>query len=401
MFQSTFDKAVHIRMRSDAPFGAFLSGGIDSSAIVAAMTRHSSSKIRTFSVGYAEAKYSELEHARAVADSFDTEHQELVVTADALAEVWPEAILRRGAPVSNPSDLPILLLSRAASQSVKMVLTGEGSDEFFGGYPKHAAERWMETYHRLVPAVLHSHLVWPAVKRLPFQAHRVKALARAAGERQFTSRMPVWFGGLSFAECDALVRHPGQVRAVERSLVANDQTALRRILLFDQTSWLPDNLLERGDRMMMAGSIEGRMPFMDVELARLAARLPDSFLIRRFRGKAIIRDAFAQSLPPRIVKRKKMGFSVPVADWFRHTHRRLLGDLLRSGESETRRLCQPAILDRLIDEHMRGRQNHEKILWCLANLEMFIRIFKNEMADQRKSKYAVHATNAASLLANR
>jgi asparagine synthase (glutamine-hydrolysing) len=393
MFDSTFDGAVHIRMRSDASFGAFLSGGIDSSAVVAAMARHSPSKIRTFSVGYPEAKYSELAYARAVAEIFGAEHHELIVTPDALAEVWPEAVLRRGAPVSQPSDLPILLLSKAASRSVKMVLTGEGSDEFFAGYPKHAAERWIQTYQRLVPALVHDHLVWPAVKRLPFQAHRLKMLAKAAGERQFANRMPVWFGGLSVAERDAIMRRHDQIRSVDPFPVALDQAALRQILLFDQTSWLPDNLLERGDRMMMAGSIEGRMPFMDVELARLAARLPDRFLVQRLYGKAVVRGALARVLPQPIINRKKMGFPVPVADWFRNAHRDLLVDLLRSRASETRRLCQPAMLDQLIDEHMYGKQNHEKTLWCLANLELFVRTFRREMSNQRKPKSAIYATS--------
>jgi asparagine synthase (glutamine-hydrolysing) len=395
MFEATFDEAVQIRMRSDAPFGAFLSGGIDSSAVVAAMTRHSSSKVRTFSVGYSEAKYSELAYARAVVEAFDTEHHELVVTPDALAEVWPEAVLRRGAPVSQPSDLPILLLSKAASQSVKMVLTGEGSDEFFGGYPKHAAERWIQTYQHLVPDLLHDHFVWPAAKRLPFQAHQLKTLARAAGERQFTSRMPVWFGGLSVAERDAIMHRSEQAHKIHPFAIALDRSALRRILLFDQTSWLPDNLLERGDRMMMAGSIEGRMPFMDVELAQLAARLPDRFQIRRLRGKAVMRSALARILPKRIINRKKMGFPVPVADWFRRAHRDLLSDLLRSRESETRQLCRPRTLDRLIDEHIQGKHNHEKILWALANLELFVRIFKDEMAGRWRPKLAMHEMSVA------
>jgi asparagine synthase (glutamine-hydrolysing) len=145
----------------------------------------------------------------------------------------------------------------------------------------------------------------------------------------------------------------------------------------------------------MAGSIEGRMPFMDVELAELAARLPDRFQIRRLQGKAVMRLALARILPKRIINRKKMGFPVPVADWFRNAHRDLLRDLLASSVSETRRLCQPGMLDRLIDEHIQGTQNHEKVLWALANLELFVRIFKREMADRWKPALVMHGANAA------
>ena len=140
-------------MRSDAAFGAYLSGGIDSSAVVAAMTRHSPKPIRTFSVGFAETEYSELSYARSVSQLYRTDHHELVITPEDYIKSWPEALLRRGAPVSEPADIPILLLSHMARKTVKMVLTGEGSDEILGGYPKHIAERWIKFYQKLVPAV--------------------------------------------------------------------------------------------------------------------------------------------------------------------------------------------------------------------------------------------------------
>ena len=167
LFETTFDEAVQIRMRSDAPFGAYLSGGIDSSAIVATMVKHSSVPVRTFSVGFREAEYSELDHARIVADQFGTDHQEMVVEPGAFMDDWQTAVLRRGAPVSEASDIPIFMLSKLASRSVKMVLTGEGSDELMGGYPKHRAEPWVSLYQRLMPGVLHEQLVSPLYGRCP------------------------------------------------------------------------------------------------------------------------------------------------------------------------------------------------------------------------------------------
>ena len=282
MFDTTFDEAVHIRMRSDAPFGAYLSGGIDSSAVVATMVKHSSEPVRTFSVGFREAEYSELDHARIVAEQFGTDHHELVVEPGAFMDHWPTAVLRRGAPVSEASDIPIFMLSKLASGSVKMVLTGEGSDELMGGYPKHRAEPWVSLYQRLMPRILHEQLISPLVRALPYSMRRVKVLALAAGERDLVNRMRVWFGGVSVKEREAILGRAASLTPPDPYPFSSQLlSSLRRTLFFDQTSWLPDNLLERGDRMMMAGSIEGRMPFMDVVLASVVARFPDKFPDRR------------------------------------------------------------------------------------------------------------------------
>jgi asparagine synthase (glutamine-hydrolysing) len=148
------------------------------------------------------------------------------------------------------------------------------------------------------------------------------------------------------------------------------------MLHFDQTSWLPDNLLERGDRMMMAGSIEGRMPFMDVGLAELVARFPDAFLTGAPKGKRVLRTLAARMLPEAIVKRKKVGFRVPVEQWFRTGMADQMRDLLQSGDATVRQVCNAGEIDRLMSEHLGGRHNHEKLLWALANLEQFFRIFR-------------------------
>jgi asparagine synthase (glutamine-hydrolysing) len=375
MFEHTFDEAVRIRMRSDAPFGAYLSGGIDSSAVVASMVRHGA-RVRTFSVGFEEAAYSELDHARTVATLFGTDHHELVVRPDQFMEHWPTAVLHRGAPVTDSSDIPILMLSKTASPTVKMVLTGEGSDELMGGYPKHRAEPWVEIYQRLIPAALHARVVAPAIRALPYGMRRIKILASAAGERELTRRMRVWFG-VPVGERDAILgRAASLVPPDPYPFSARIGSSMRRTLFFDQTSWLPDNLLERGDRMMMAGSIEGRMPFMDTELARVVARFPDRFLIGGKGGKTVLRAAMAKVLPSQILHRKKVGFRVPFNAWFRGPYRDFIRDLLASEASQVARLCDGTVVRRVVGEHIAGRQNHEKILWSLANLELFLRAFK-------------------------
>jgi asparagine synthase (glutamine-hydrolysing) len=377
IFDQVFDESVRIRMRSDAPFGAYLSGGIDSSAIVAAMVRHSAKPVRTFSVGFNEPKYSELASARTVARAFETDHQELIVEPNAFMEHWPTAVLRRGAPVSEASDIPILMLSQMAGRTVKMVLTGEGSDELLGGYPKHRAERLLGIYQRLVPRVVHDAIIAPCARSLPYGSRRIKILAAAAGERDLANRMRTWFGGLSVEERDAILCRPGAVLPPDLfPFSARIGSSMRRTLFFDQTSWLPDNLLERGDRMMMAGSIEGRMPFMDTALSATVARFSDALLIGSRGGKAVLRAAMAKVLPPEILNRRKVGFRVPFNEWFRGPYRDFVGDMLVSGASEVARMCNRELVRRLVHEHTDGHQNHEKVLWSLVNLELFLRTFR-------------------------
>ena len=389
MFSETFEDSVRIRMRSDAPFGAYLSGGVDSSAIVATMVRQSSERVRTFSVGFRETKYSELDFARAIAGRFETDHHEVVVEPDSFMEQWPTAVLRRGAPVSEPADIPILILSKMASRTVKMVLTGEGSDELMGGYPKHRAEPWIKLYHQIVPQLVHDHVVGPAIQAFPYAMRRAKIFAMAAGERKLTNRMRVWFGGVSVDERNALLGSSPSIEPREPyPFSARIGSNVRRTLFFDQTSWLPDNLLERGDRMMMAGSVEGRMPFMDVELAALVARFPDKFLVGKAGGKVVLRAAMAQILPTEILSRKKIGFRVPIDEWFRGPYREFVRETLLSEASQLNRICDSTVVQRLVNRHIEGRANNEKILWSLVNLELFFRTFKPSDLDSIRARAA-------------
>lgn len=383
MFETTFDEAVQIRMRSDAPFGAYLSGGIDSSAIVASMAKHSDERVRTYSVGFSEAEYSELDHARIIAERFGTDHQELIVEPDAFMDHWPTAVLRRGAPVTEASDIPIFMLSQMASSGVKMVLTGEGADELMGGYPKHRAERWVSLYQQLMPKSFHQRVVDPLVRSLPYGMRRMKTLAMAAGERNLENRMPMWFGGVSLLEYEAILGRSGLAPPPDHYPFSSPiGSSFRRTLFYDQTSWLPDNLLERGDRMMMAGSIEGRMPFMDTELAGVVARFPDRFLIGGRGGKTVLRATMNKILPTEILRRKKVGFRVPFGEWFRGPYRDFVQDMLTSDASGVARICNKAKLCSLVSDHIKGRQNHERILWSLVNLEVFLRTFKPSQLEE-------------------
>jgi asparagine synthase (glutamine-hydrolysing) len=377
-FAQELDTAVKIRMVSDVPYGAFLSGGLGSSAIVALMSRHSGQPVNTFSIGFREASYSELDYARLVARQFATRHTELLVSADDLMQHLPKLIEHGDAPVAEASNIPIYLLSREAAKSVKMVLTGEGSDELLGGHPRHSAERFTTLYQSLVPARLHRAIVEPLVKLLPYRYRRLKVAMAAIGLRDPRERMPRWMGAMSLAERNRLLG----ARVVQRApdprpfLWSPQRSTLQRMLYFDQTSWLPDNLLEHGDRVTMAASIEARMPFMDTELAALAARLPDSWRIKGFTQKYILRRLMADVLPKSILNRPKAGFRIPVNEWFRGPMRSFARDHVTGPASLARELFNGREVERVLSEHENGSQNHEKLIWSLVNLELFQKRFR-------------------------
>ena len=375
-FLELLEESVRIRMISDVPFGAFLSGGIDSSAVVGLMSRHSSLPVKTFSVGFAETAYSELPHARTIAELFRADHHELLVSQEHLLEQLPAMTRFRDAPVAEPADIPIYLLAREARRTVKMVLTGEGSDEMLGGYPKHVFERYVAQY-QLLPPWLRRTLIEPAVGTLPYRFRRAKTAIVNLGIESREERMPRWFGALTAEDCArllAIVPPPDGAQAAPLAVAPGD-SPLRAILYFDQTSWLPDNLLERGDRMTMGASIEARMPFMDHELAAFVSALPDSWRVRGFTTKRVLRLAMQRLLPARILERPKVGFRVPVNEWFRTSLRDYLLAHLTGADSRTRDYYRPPELRRVLQEHIDGRQNHEKLLWCLLSLEIWQREF--------------------------
>ncbi len=374
-FLGRLDEAVKLQMVSDVPFGAFLSGGLDSSAIVALMTRHNTN-VRTFSVGFGEGGYSELGYANVVARHFGTQHHELTVNFEDIVANLPKLVGYRDAPVSEPSDIPIYMLAREASKSVKMVLTGEGSDEILGGYPKHVYERFAQGY-QLLPGYIRNNLIAPLTQSLPYEFRRAKTAMTNLNIEDWRERYVRWFGALNHTEREQLtvlrMESSGEGAALPPFDAASNSTTLRRILYFDQTSWLPDNLLERGDRMTMAASIESRVPFLDHELANYVSSLPDSYRVKGMKTKWILRQAGKSLIPEAILDRPKVGFRVPVNKWFQGPLKEYLVDHLKSGDSKTRAYYDNQVLDRMLDDHIDGRQNHEKLLWALLNLEIWHR----------------------------
>ena len=368
-FLELLEEAVKVRMISDVPFGAFLSGGIDSSAIVALMSKHSPHPINTFSIGFSESKYSELGYAKKVAEIYKTDHHELTISENDLMDELPKLIRFRDAPVSEPSDIPIYLLSKDARKTVKMVLTGEGSDEILAGYPKHLFECYAQ-YYQHVPKFLRQSFIEPIIKSLPYSFRRWKTAILAMGIMDTNERMARWFGALSNNERSNLLKLQNQYSYMQ---TPNNGNPLRNILCFDQISWLPDNLLERGDRMTMAASLEARMPFMDHTLFDFVSSLPNKMRIRGKTTKWLLRKSIRQLLPNEILNRPKVGFRVPVNEWFQGPMKDYLYEHLTGQSSITNHYYNKDFLDRVLQEHSNGRQNHEKLLWSLLNLEIWHR----------------------------
>ena len=384
-FLEKLGEAVELQMVSDVPFGAYLSGGLDSSIVVALMTRHCS-KVKTFSVGFSGDRHSELAHAAYVAEQFGTEHQELEVSPQDFIDHLPQLVAARDAPVSEPSDIAIYLLSREAGRTVKMVLTGEGADEVLGGYRKHVAECLVSTYWS-VPRALRR-LAKPLVAQLPFRFRELKIAAASLACEDWRERYVRWFGAMDFSQRRQLSRLHVDERDTRDDLPPFDAhpqaSALRKVLYFDQTSWLPDNLLERGDRMTMAASVEARMPFVDHRLVEFVSTLPDRWRVDELRRKRVLREVARSFLPKAIPERRKVGFRVPVTEWFSSGMRDYLYDHLGAAGSLTRSYYHAPVLDRVLDEHTRGVTTHDKLLWTLLTLEVWRRQQRHEAANEER-----------------
>ena len=374
-------RTVEERLIADVPLGAMLSGGVDSSIIVGTMSGLMDQPVKTFSVGFDEPGYSELPYARLVAERFGTEHHELVVKGSDLSQYWPLLTWYRDEPVSEASDLGVYLISKLARQHVKVLLTGEGGDELFAGYPKYVVD-WMARYYHLLPSSVRDQVITPLLYRLPYSMRKLQFAARTLSQPA-PERWMSWFGvfnrdlkdGLLSAKTKASIEVDSS-RLFQRWLKQNPQPDdLSSMLYLDTKIWLPDNLLMKGDKMTMAASLESRMPLLDYQLIEYAATIPTNSKIKPFRAKYLFKHAFADLLPKPILTRKKMGFNVPMDIWFREGQRSLIARLLLSERTRSRGFLNDAFVVRLLRDHLEGRTNYRIQLFILASLELWFRVF--------------------------
>jgi asparagine synthase (glutamine-hydrolysing) len=381
-------EAVRLRMISDVPLGAFLSGGIDSSIVVGLMAQASSRPVRTFSIGFSESAYNELPHARRIAERWRTEHHEFVVHPDAMS-ILPLLVRHYGEPFADSSAVPTFYVSQVTRRSVTVALNGDGGDENFLGYERYLGNRIAD---RLcgIPGMRHAA---PLIARcLPIGATS-KDLARRA--RRFLSvagyseveRYGKWIG-----YCDRETK--AQLYGGELRAALDDQTPMHWMAtLFrgaanvdraeaasavDVSSYLPYDLLVKVDITSMANGLEARSPMLDHEVMEFAARLPSSFKLRGRQSKYLLRRAFADLLPWENANRRKSGFGIPVGLWFRGPLRDLLGDSLLSDRSLNRGYFNADEVRRLVNQHWAGRADHSFLLWSLLMLELW----HQEMVDR-------------------
>lgn len=375
--------AVRAHLVSDVPFGAFLSGGLDSSTVVALMSQLLDGPVRTFSVGYdgEAAGISEFPYARMVADRYATEHHEVVVGCADFVALMEKVSWHLDQPIADEACLPTYVLSDYASRHVKMVLTGEGGDELFAGYARHAGERFAPLA-RAVPPSLRA-LALSASRRIPGH-RRAKLALNALAEDDEARRLVHWFCLFDERRVRALLTD-GMLEGVDageavdtfRAHLADSDASdqLNRMLDLDTTLWLPDDLLARGDKMSMAASIEARLPLLDHHLVEFAATLPPRMKLRGRTRKYLLRQAVAPWLPAPVLHRRKQGFPTPVSTWFRGGARSFLRDHLSSSTLRRRGLFNPLFVERLLDDHERGLADNGSLLYGLLGVELWQRQF--------------------------
>ena len=372
---ATLSDAVASHLVSDVPIGALLSGGIDSSLVVGLMARRSSGPVKTFTIGFDEPDFDEVEGARRVANHFGTDHHEFVVRPDALRIV--EALVDHfDEPFGDSSAIPTWYVSEMASRHVKVVLSGDGGDELFGGYDRYLPHARVESFDRTLGAVGRRVAagIWPVLPHGFLGKNLLRHVAQDLEGRYLDS--------ISIFQPDELsallVDRQRSARAGSwRRSPAERFRALAalpwpsQMFRFDFDTYLPEDILTKVDRMSMAHSIESRVPLLDHEVVTFAASLPARFKIQGSERKRVLKRAAAGVLPAEVLTRKKRGFGVPLADWFRGPLRGLLADALQSDRARQRGYLDSRFVDRLIKEHLSGRRDHALRLWVLLMFELW------------------------------
>ena len=372
--ESELRDAVSRRLVADVPVGAFLSGGVDSS-LITAMTSQlmGGGRVKTFSAGFGDPRYDELPYAREVSQALGTEHHELLIEPGKFQDLWPKLTWHRDAPISEPADIAIFQLASMAREHVKVLLSGEGADELFAGYPKYGWAERVAIVDRL-PAGLREKGFRLLERMMPQRAGKARIALRAMAARSESDRFQSWFAPFTAYERDALM--PGEERAQHRAITGRAEgDVIQRMLYNDCHAWLTDNLLERGDRMAMAASVESRPPFLDHKLVELASRLPSNMKVRDGVTKWVVKEVARKHIPAGIVDRRKVGFRVPLDSWFRGELRDMAGDMLLGPTSFVGSRMNRGIIESMLRDHQLERRDEEIRIWTLLCLEVWHEVF--------------------------
>jgi asparagine synthase (glutamine-hydrolysing) len=380
-------EAVRVRLMSEVPLGAFLSGGIDSSTVVALMSEASSTPVKTFSIGFEEQDFSELHHARRIAEHVGADHHEFIVRPDAL-EVLPTLVEHYGEPYADSSAIPTYYVARETRRHVTVALNGDGGDECFAGYERYAAMRLAERYRRL-PGLLRKNVIEQAVSLYPtseLRRSRMRDLKRFlnAAALPTVERYMRWVSVLdrgAKAELYAddfrrqLNGHDPAALLAPWFASVNGAGVVDAALMTDTMTYLPNDLLVKVDIATMAVSLEARSPFLDHHVIEFAASLPEKFKLRGLTTKYLLKRVLRKLLPAENLDRRKMGFGVPITHWLRGNLQGFLRETLLSERSLKRGLFKPAVVTRLVAEHTGRQKDHAHQLWTLLMLELWYQRF--------------------------
>ena len=379
--------AVRVRLMSEVPLGAFLSGGIDSSAVVALMSQESTERVKTFSIGFDEQDFSELHHARRVAEHVGADHHEFIVRPDAV-EVLPLLVEHYGEPYADSSAVPTYYVAKETRKHVTVALNGDGGDESFAGYERYIAMGLTEKYRR-VPSFVRESLIRRAVDLIPTdptKRSKIKSAQRllAVVDRPKTGRYMHWMSTFNDE-----TKRPLYSDSFRQQIMSADATGILdtwfkrangigvvdAMLLTDQMTYLPNDLLVKVDIATMAVSLEARSPFLDHHVIEFAASLPQNLKLRGLTGKYLLKKVLRKLLPSENLDRRKMGFGVPIGHWFRGKMQPFLREVLLSEKALQRGLFKPEAVKQLIELHTRAERDYSAQLWTLLMLELWFNRF--------------------------
>jgi asparagine synthase (glutamine-hydrolysing) len=379
------EETVRMRLMSDVPLGVFLSGGVDSSAIAALTARMTGGvPIKTFSVGYEEAQYSELAFARQVAGLIGSDHREVKVGMEDFFDVLPRLIWHEDEPITWPSSVSLYFVSQLAAENVTVVLTGEGSDELFAGYSRYRQflrNQSLLPFYRTVPRplrdMLRRSIAESSVSGAGDLRRKLQHTLLGREDRMESIHLDNFYGAFSGAEVAALLKRPPAGDDIYSSFLSYwdaNRPELARMLYADQNTYLVE-LLMKQDQMSMANSIESRVPFLDHTFVEFAASVPDRLKIRGKEQKYILKRAVEGLLPNEIIYRTKMGFPTPLRDWLRQKRAEPLLNMLLSSKGLVGEYLRPEAVQTLVERHRAGVEDGTDRLWRLINLEIWGQLF--------------------------
>ncbi|MBX3058678.1 MAG: asparagine synthase (glutamine-hydrolyzing) [Anaerolineae bacterium] len=384
MLHDLIQDAVRLQLMSDVPLGAFLSGGIDSSTIVACMSQAMTLPVQTFSIGFGEATYNELPYARAIAAGFNTQHTEEILTPD-IGPLVEQLAAHLDEPLADFSIFPTYLVSKVAAQQVKVVLSGDGGDELFGGYDTYVAQQ-LDRYYHWLPATVRQRMLPSIMGRIPPQPAKKGVINKTKRFVEGAALPSAWQHtrwmmflperdktGLYTPAMQAGLNGHTAVATLERTFQqATDLEPLAQQQYVDMKTYLADNILTKVDRMSMAVSLEARVPLLDHRIVEFALSLPPRLKLYRGQTKVILRRAMHGRLPDAILSKPKEGFSIPLKHWLVGPLRPLLTDLLSESTVRQRGYFQPETVTRWVKEHLDGRANHSHRLWSMMLFELWL-----------------------------